>query len=123
MPCERRLGWTLIELLIVVVMVGIVATLALPNYKKMKDATFDKEAIASLKLIAAAEKVYRLEQGGFAGADSTDVVNARLKLSLPTGDDKKWDYSVVESAGNFTSTAQRGTKVWKMNQSSEEPYL
>jgi prepilin-type N-terminal cleavage/methylation domain-containing protein len=123
MPCERRPGWTLIELLIVVVMVGIVASLALPNYSRMKEATYDKEAIASLKLVAAAEKVYRLERGYFSEATSTQAVNENLKLSLPTGNDKKWDYTITgASTISFTSTAQRGSSIWKIDQSSEEPY-
>ncbi|MCX5715055.1 MAG: type II secretion system protein [Candidatus Omnitrophica bacterium] len=126
MPGEKKQAWTLVELLIVVVIIGILASLALPNYKKMREGTYDREAIANLKLIAAAEKVYRLELGVYIDATDTNDVNNKLKLSLPTTAQAAWDHKVDHvTRTTFTGKGKRkadDNRVWFIDQSLEEPY-
>ncbi len=126
MPCEKKQAWTLVELLIAVMIIGILASLVLPNYKKMRDGTYDKEAIANLKLIAAAQKVYRFEQGTYINATNTEEVNDRLKLTLPTSAQAIWDHEVV-GAENTKFIGKAGRRpnhdpAWIINESIEEPY-
>jgi len=58
-------GFNLLELLLVVVIIGILASIALPNYTKSKEHALGKEAIANLKIIAAAERIAKLETGSY----------------------------------------------------------
>jgi len=51
-------GFTLIELLIVMSIILILITLAIPQYTKVKKQTNETSAVASLKAIAAAEVQY-----------------------------------------------------------------
>ncbi|MFH0762382.1 MAG: prepilin-type N-terminal cleavage/methylation domain-containing protein [Candidatus Omnitrophota bacterium] len=87
-------GFTLIELLVVIVIVVILAGIAIPNYGKAKEHALGKEAQANLKLIAAAEKIYRMEQGSYIDCDDASECNNELKLDLK---DDNWAYSVSTS--------------------------
>ncbi|MEI6831897.1 MAG: prepilin-type N-terminal cleavage/methylation domain-containing protein [Candidatus Omnitrophota bacterium] len=105
-------GFTLLELIIVVVIIGIMAALAMPQYNKTKERVLQKEAIANIKLIAAAEKIYRMEAGGYLGcycynpthcANAGYGCNALLHLSLSTS---KWNYWVNISGADCEVVAR-----------------
>ena len=93
MPVKKmRRAFSLLELLIVIIIVVILAAIALPNYYKAKEHSLDHETQANLKLIQAAEKIYKLEIGGYYGTSTLSDINTYLKLSLPTGTNRNWDY-------------------------------
>ncbi len=102
-------GFTLLEILIVLVIVGILATLGFINYTGVREHAVGKEAQANLKLIAAAEKIYRLETGGYYGPDSDiGMINTYLKLSLTGSPDRSWDYAINSAtASTFSAEAER----------------
>ncbi len=95
---------TLIELLIVIGIILILVGIAVPNYSKAKERALGKEAIASLKLIQAAEKIYRMEHQTYypnSGIESNVTnINNNLKLFLT---ETNWDYNIT--GGSNTSTA------------------
>ena len=55
----KRKGFTLVELLMVVIIIGILVTLAVPNYYKSIERTKGAKAKANLKTIRDAETIYR----------------------------------------------------------------
>lgn len=90
------------------IIVGILATIGVSQYYPAKERALGKEAIANLKLISAAEKIYHMEAGEYYPLNSytTNIadINANLKLSL-TG--TNWDYK-IEAVGNiFIAYASR----------------
>ncbi len=101
-------GFTLIELLIVIVIIIILAGIAMPNFAKAKERALTKEAIANLKLIAAAEKVYRMEYSTYYGPEGgIDIINTNLKLYFTN--ENYWDYAITAAAvDTFAATAVRG---------------
>ena len=120
-------------MLVVIIIIGILAALALPQFNKSKEYAIGKEAIANLKLIAAAEKIYRMEANAYfpipSGSNSsiTDI-NSYLRLSIPSGTSKNWDYSVTGAAGSFSSEAQRTSGSYSdcqysIDQSQDEPVV
>ncbi|MDP2941215.1 MAG: prepilin-type N-terminal cleavage/methylation domain-containing protein [Candidatus Omnitrophota bacterium] len=122
-------GFTLQEILVVLIIVGILAALALPNYTKMKDDALNKVAKSTLALVRAGEQIYRMEYGTFWADAPTSGLNTNLKLTIPTGADSKWEYKAVAGSSDIKSSfygkARRQddtTKVWCINQSSEEAY-
>ena len=57
MPDKIR-GFTLLEILVVVVIVGILASLAIPQYQKSVEKAKGSEAIANLNILRGAELRY-----------------------------------------------------------------
>jgi len=118
-------GFTLVEILMVVLIAGILAAIALLQFAPTKEGALDREAKANLKLVYAAEKIYRTEMNFYVNAANTTTVNDILKLSIPSGSGASWNYKVVDGAATtFTGKAQRVTdsRVWCINQSTDEPY-
>ncbi|MCM8779624.1 MAG: prepilin-type N-terminal cleavage/methylation domain-containing protein [Candidatus Omnitrophica bacterium] len=133
-------GFTLLELLIVIIIIGVLATLFLPNFRPARESALNDEARANLKLIQAAEKIYKLEYNvyftgpdGAATSNETEI-NQWLKLALPAGAPLKWRYQIVSPTGqptstNFNAIAERNTtqlperfqRNFSINATMEEP--
>jgi prepilin-type N-terminal cleavage/methylation domain-containing protein len=60
----KKTSFTLIELLIVIVIIGIVATLAVPQYQAMKEKAIAVEAINRLDLAMKEVLLYFIEKNG-----------------------------------------------------------
>lgn len=103
-------SFTLIELVIVIVILGILASLGVPIYTKAIEKAKCQEAVAMLKIIQSAEKVRKLETGSFVNCADTADCNTALNLAL-SGDN--WAYNVTgASASDFTAQADRAGGAW-----------
>ncbi|MFC1675291.1 type II secretion system protein [Candidatus Omnitrophota bacterium] len=101
-----RKGFSLLELILVMVVVGILAVLAIFNYAPSRERALDREARASLRLLKAAEQVFFMENMGyFISADIAEI-NQNLRLFLPAGDDRSWDYECFDPAGTGNDCIQ-----------------
>ena len=98
-----KTGFTLTELLIVVVIIGILASISLPVMTKTIEKAKTAEAVANLNLIRIAEKSYFLENNRF-----TDEIG---NLSIENPDiepSRSFMYSIPNAnRHNFTARAQR----------------
>ncbi|MCX5708100.1 MAG: prepilin-type N-terminal cleavage/methylation domain-containing protein [Candidatus Omnitrophica bacterium] len=101
-------GFTLLEVIIVTIIIGILAVLGLASFAGPKEQAAEREAQANVKLVSSAEKIYRMEIGEYIGCTNTGEVNGFLKLMLPVSD-TNWKYSVKTASLNttFIAKAQR----------------
>lgn len=99
----KKRSFTIIELIIVIVVAGIIAAIALPNFQKSRVKAQQKEAISNIKLIAAAQRVYRMEHGNYAECSGT-ACNPILKLILSSAN---WAYNATGTSTN-SITATKG---------------
>ena len=106
----RQNGFTLIELMIVMVIIGVLAAIALPGYQQYVIKSNRRAAQAFMMDVASREKQYFLDVRSYvAAADNAALAaDTGLKLNVPTDVGKRYTISVTLDAGpplGFTVTA------------------
>jgi len=100
-------GFTLIELLITIIIIGILATLAIPNYTNMVEKAKADQAITYLKVIRTGEKIYYSSNFSYTACANLGELNNRISAEVT---DESYLFSVTSSAADtFLATAQRKT--------------
>ncbi len=108
-------GFTLLELLVVVLIIGILAAIALPQYKKAVEKARMAEAVTVVKAIALAQQRYYMVNGKYLSCeDEIDALDIDLNGSnciyaytCPCKQTSNFMYTSSNGAGKMLAYAQR----------------
>ena len=77
----NRKGFTLVEIMIVVAIIGLLAAIAIPNYSKARQAALKNVCISNLRQIQGAVQIWAIDKGKNSADtfDTGDIVPNYLK--------------------------------------------
>ena len=102
----NKKAFTLLELLMVVIIIGILATIAVPQYEKFKEKAIAAEAVRMMGAIKRAQFRYKAEHGEYATVNNlgeSDILGMDFRVHSSLRDqDAYWTYGTVGGAGPRT---------------------
>ncbi len=103
----KQYGFTLMELVVVLTVIGIVVALVVPSYTLVKERALDKEGQAGVRILLNAERQFYVRNNVYYGdQDNINFINGNLSTSL---NETNWDYAVRVPSGKSNITALRGS--------------
>ncbi len=99
-------GFSLIELLIVVAIIGIVAAIAVPYLDQARQATKSASAVTSLRTINSAQASYRATNGRYGTLVELGTAKLIADPSLSAGEKSGYTFNIPTSTAlNYEAVA------------------
>ena len=104
-------GFTLIELMIVVAIIGILAAIAIPNFVKFQCRSKQSEGKGNLKSLYVAEESYRAETDTYNACNTTQcgAGGGNSMGFQPKGSKIRYNYSANASTDAFSAMSTVAT--------------
>jgi len=113
---KRNSGFSLVELMIVIVIIGVLAAVAVPIYSNNVMKAKMSEADAALGSIRTQLRVYYGENGAYPVAASGTAITAVSGIDIDSGEltgkyfnDASYTYYGYASGDSFTVTCAKGS--------------
>ncbi len=104
---QSEKGFTLVELLVVMLILGLLAAIAIPSFFNQRDKARDADAKALVRTSQTAMETYATDHGGsYAGATPADLIAIEQTLNQADGGDGSGngDALTVPAVGASTYT-------------------
>jgi type IV pilus assembly protein PilA len=93
-------GFTLVELLVVMLILGLLAAIAIPSFFNQRDKARDADAKADARTAQTAVETYATDNGGsYAAVDTGDLINIEATLTEANTEGR---LSVTSTADTYT---------------------
>jgi prepilin-type N-terminal cleavage/methylation domain-containing protein len=105
--CKKDRGFTLMELMIAVILIGVIAGFGIPNYQKAVQKGRERSAILHLKTIYGANEIYRARAGSYAPGSGLNLtgINSVMAVNIV-------DTSMTYSYTRSSATTYSATAAW-----------
>lgn len=120
LPPRAARGFSLVELLLVVAIIGVVAALAIPNLVHSRQAACSASAVSSLRLIHSSETSYRASRGLYGDLTALSNANFINDPTLRLGVKSRYAFDVTPDAADahnayvaLATPAAPYTGVWR----------
>lgn len=100
-----RKGFTLVELLVVIILVSILAAIAVPLYLHYSETSKVREALGVIKAIITSQKVEKIKTLKYYTASGGAASAIFLKKGIDLSDSLYFTYETSGDASAFTVTA------------------
>ena len=92
-------GFTLVEIMIVVAIIGLLVAIAIPNFMRAREEARANSCVANLKQVEGAKERWAMSTGAAGGSTptATDLVPDFLKVAPTCPSDGTYTYGAVNS--------------------------
>lgn len=97
---ERRKGFTLIELVVVIIIIGILAAIGIPQFRRTLERARGAEAYSGLGHIQSGQKIYYAFHEVYYDGSNWDALDIELT-------EEGWNFVGAGDGAGFTATATR----------------
>lgn len=110
---SKKQGFTLVEIMIVVVIIGLLAAMAIPAFQKVRENSQNKAITNNLRQIASGAQQYFLEAGA-ASAPKAQVIGTDKyvrDIATVAGEDYDALFPITDTTTQLTVTKTSGGTV------------
>ena len=101
MPVKSARGFTLVELLVVVVVIGVLASIAIPKFANNKEKSYVAQMKSDLRNLATAEEAYFYDSTTYTAslaALNNFTASQSVTLTIPEATGKGWSAETKHSS-------------------------
>lgn len=102
---RRQNGFTLVELMVIIIIVGILAAIAVPLYLHYAETAKVREALGMIKAIITSQKVEKIRTLNYYTVTGAQASTVFLQKGVDVRESLYFNYETAGDADTFTVTA------------------